>query len=124
MRPKEVAERSQEWLSKKISEARAKDEAERIKRRATTHYRLAKSYHDRMMYPEALAELDETIRINPNYLAAYLYLAMVYEAIGSYPEALREWERYLGFDPHSRWAQQARERYETLKRNLLEATDS
>ena len=124
MHPREVADQSEEWLSKKISEAQNKSETEKIKRRATTHYRLAKSYLDRRMYTEALAELNETIRINPNYLAAYHYLALVYEAIESYGEALGEWERYLGLDPNSRWAQQAKEHYESLRKRLPEPPES
>jgi len=120
MRPREILHRSEEWLSKKTSEVQAKSQAEKIKKRSTTRYRLAKSYYNKRMYAEAIAELEEVIRTNPDYMAAYYYLALAYEASELYQEALREWESYLGRDPHSRWALDARERYESLKNKLSE----
>jgi CHAT domain-containing protein/tetratricopeptide (TPR) repeat protein len=55
------------------------------------------------------------LRRDPDNLLAVYNLAVIYELIGSLPQAIQEWELYLKLDSNSPWADEARRRLERLK---------
>jgi CHAT domain-containing protein/cytochrome c-type biogenesis protein CcmH/NrfG len=76
---------------------------------------------------ELLKAMDELFKVlppadntnlqrDPNNLMAIYNLAIAYEIMGSFPQAIQEWELYLRLDSNSPWAAQARSRLESLRK--------
>lgn len=58
----------------------------------------------------AREHLRRAVFLKPDYADAHYNLALVCEKLSAYAEACRHWRRYLELDPHSPWAEFARQR--------------
>jgi CHAT domain-containing protein len=64
--------------------------------------------------PEALADADHALRIDPKSPEALFNRALIIEALGLREQARKAWQKYLEIDPGSGWAVEARERLRRL----------
>jgi CHAT domain-containing protein len=55
------------------------------------------------------------LRRDPDNLLAVYNLAVIYELMGSFPQAIQEWELYLKLDSGSTWAEESRKRLQNLR---------
>lgn len=62
------------------------------------------------LYPQALADADHALRIDPNFAEALFNRALALEHLGLTQQARAAWERYLRADGTSPWAVEARQR--------------
>jgi tetratricopeptide (TPR) repeat protein len=58
-------------------------------------------YHEGMM-DEALVELDESAKVNPDISETYLIMGDIYERRRMFDEALREYEKALKLSPNDK----------------------
>ncbi len=77
---------------------------------ALAHFNLGSVRDELKEVGEACHCLREAVRLKPDYADAHYNLARVYEELGAYQEARPHWRRYLELDPHSSWADYARQR--------------
>jgi tetratricopeptide (TPR) repeat protein len=68
---------------------------------------------------EAREQLRRALHLRPEFADAHYNLALVCERLGSLAEADRHWRRYLELDPHSNWADVARQRLAAHTRRRL-----
>jgi CHAT domain-containing protein/TolA-binding protein len=64
--------------------------------------------------PEALADADHALRIDPKSPEALFNRALIIEALGLREQSRKAWQKYLEIDPGSGWAVEARERLRRL----------
>ena len=65
--------------------------------------------------PEALADLNEAVRVDPSYPVAYFYRAGRLAASGRWQEAIDAYQMYIHLAPHGPLAEKAAERIEKAK---------
>jgi tetratricopeptide (TPR) repeat protein len=58
------------------------------------------TYHDLKRYEEALAEYDQAIALDPNFVNAYNNRGLVYRDLKRYEEALAEYNQAIALDPN------------------------
>jgi tetratricopeptide (TPR) repeat protein len=63
-------------------------------------------------YERASQLLNRALEKNPTDIVALFNRALVDEGSKKYSEAIRDWDRYLGLDPESEWADEAKRRRE------------
>jgi len=66
------------------------------------------------LYPQALANNDRALRLDPNSQEALFNRALILERLGLIREARNAWETYLAHDNASAWADEARQRLARL----------
>jgi len=66
------------------------------------------------LYPDALAAADRALELDPQMREASFNRALILERMGLAAEARTAWQRYLGIDPGSQWANEARRRLARL----------
>jgi tetratricopeptide (TPR) repeat protein len=66
------------------------------------------------LYPVALADADRALRIDPRSPEALFNRALILERLGLTGAARDAWNAYLGVDPSSAWADEAREHLQRL----------
>lgn len=99
-----------EWFEKTVSSFQ---ESYRLNPyNAWAHYRLAWTYWNKKMYPEAEGESKKAILLDPNNATYHWQLAAVYEAMGRAEEAIAEYEEVLRIKPGHTKAKQAVKRVE------------
>lgn len=65
--------------------------------------------------PEALADVDHALRLDPNDVEAHFNRALILERLGLRTHARDAWQRYLQLDGASRWSVEAREHLNALQ---------
>lgn len=78
---------------------RQADEAAEVERRARMHYRIGVERLREGRTPEAIGELLQSVRIDPNQARTRLALAEAYRRVGRYPEAEEHLRAALQIDP-------------------------
>jgi tetratricopeptide (TPR) repeat protein len=73
---------------------------------------LGNALSDLEEHEAALEALERAIQLAPGYADPHYNLAHTLEAMGRTEEARARWRTYLGLDPHSPWANEARKRLE------------
>lgn len=68
-------------------------------------------------HASAREHLRRAVFLKPDYADAHYNLALVSEKLSAHGEARRHWRRYLELDPHSPWADHARQRLASLGRS-------
>lgn len=58
--------------------------------------------------PEALADADHALRLDPHFAEALFNRALILEHLGILAQARKAWTTYLEIDPHSDWSAEAR----------------
>ena len=76
------------------------------KPRQETHYELGIAYQDSEMYPEAVAEFQKAINLDPDFIAAHISLGEVYLEIGELDDAETAANAALRIDANSQPARQ------------------
>lgn len=66
------------------------------------HYNLSVTFEDKKMHHEALLEIDEAIRINPNNSAYYNHKGTIYWR-RQYPKAIEAYEKAMKIEPKEYW---------------------
>src|SRR5579884_596476 len=66
----------------------------RFQRSSRDHFMLGKAYEAEHDYPKAIAELKETIRLDPTHERAHYVLAQIYERTGEKQLAQAEFEAH------------------------------
>lgn len=79
------------------------------------HYSIGVVWREMGMLEEALKEFKIALSIDPTYKEAQFAAAMALQEIGRYEDALDAWERYLGLDEDSVWADEARANIERIR---------
>jgi CHAT domain-containing protein len=81
--------------------------------------RYAAAVHDEhpAQLPEALADADRALRLDPKLPEAHFNRALILEALGLRDRAKEEWQRYLEIDGGSDWAVEARAHLRSLTSN-------
>lgn len=64
--------------------------------------------------PQALADVDRALRIDPQLPEALFNRALIVHRLGMLEEARLAWKRYLEVDAKSRWSREARTRLDVL----------
>src|SRR5205085_3293871 len=67
--------------------------------------------------PEALADADHALRVDPKSPEALFNRALVIEAMGLHEQARKAWQQYLDVDSGSGWAVEAREHLRKLEQH-------
>jgi tetratricopeptide (TPR) repeat protein len=78
-----------------------------IRNTAHVHALIGMVYGKRSRNPEALDELAEAERIDPQFDMTYVYRGNVYESSGNRPQAAREYQRALAANPLNQAARDA-----------------
>jgi len=65
--------------------------------------------------PEALADADHALRLDPNLAEARFNRALILEHLGVLDQARKAWQSYLDVDPNSAWSSEARAHLVTLQ---------
>jgi CHAT domain/Putative zinc-finger len=60
------------------------------------------------LYPQALADADRALRLDPHRAEALFNRALILERLGLAPQAGAAWQQYLAVDASSDWATEAR----------------
>lgn len=77
--------------------------------------RYAASFNDRpSLLPQALADADRALRLDPRLAEAYFNRALILERMGLRDAARSAWQRYLEIDPGGEWSIEAREHLRRL----------
>jgi CHAT domain-containing protein len=66
--------------------------------------------------PDAVADAQEALKIDPRFAEAHFNLALALERLGTTDRALAEWRRYLEIDSSTAWSSEAREHVRALSR--------
>jgi CHAT domain-containing protein/tetratricopeptide (TPR) repeat protein len=74
---------------------------------AAARYTLAVTEHRPHELPQALADADHALRLNPKLHDALFNRALIIEALGISEAARRAWQRYAATDPSSHWSTEA-----------------
>ena len=61
-------------------------------------------------FPEALRDLNETLKLEPRHFGAWAGLGSIFEAMGAEDQALEAWREALAIYPHMREGLQAEKR--------------
>ena len=77
-----------------------------LKLRQETHYELGTAYRDSKMYPEAIAEFQKAIDLDPDFVAAHTSLGEVYLEMGRLDDAETAANAALRIDANSQPARQ------------------
>jgi len=88
---------------------------------AAAKYAAAMQLERPSLYPEALADADRALRIDPRLPAALFNRALILEQLGLTTLAREAWQRYLAVDASSPWATEARERLARLPETTVES---
>ena len=84
-----------------------------------TAYALRAQADNRVVdYSAAIEYLTRAIRVKADLPEAVFNRALVYEQMYLYPEAIREWGRYLEIDGRGEWAGEARRRRGEVERKI------
>lgn len=75
---------------------------------AAARYAAATGEKRPSLFPQALADADQALRLAPNAAEAHFNRALILEALGLQDAARDAWERYLALDPSSGWSNEAR----------------
>jgi tetratricopeptide (TPR) repeat protein len=67
--------------------------------------KLADACRDKGEHAEALAQFEEILRINPNYIPGRVHYGIALYSAGKKNEAIREWESVLQRNPGNRSAE-------------------
>ncbi|MGH7178172.1 MAG: tetratricopeptide repeat protein [Tepidisphaeraceae bacterium] len=62
---------------------------------AETRFAAGRLAETQNAYPAAIAQYNEALKINPNYLPAMYRLAVVQTFLKQYPQAIEAWKRYV-----------------------------
>src|SRR5260221_4505395 len=65
--------------------------------------------------PEALADVEHALQIDPKLAEAHFNRALILERLGLRDQARKEWQRYLEIDPASAWSTEARAHLRALE---------
>ena len=66
--------------------------------------------------PEALADVDRALRLDPNLPEARFNRALILEHLGVYDQARKAWQHYLDLDNSSGWSVEARAHLQALSK--------
>jgi curved DNA-binding protein CbpA len=66
---------------------------------AEVYYKKGMDYTNNDMYPEAIAEFEKAIKINPEHLCAHAYLGFAYDTEERLDEAIHEFEKAININP-------------------------
>jgi len=66
-------------------------------------------------YWEAAETFRRVLKLNPKNLKSLYSLAVTYEKLNRTDDAVKTWERYLGMDDSSEWADSARRHLQSLR---------
>jgi len=83
---------------------------------AAARYAIAVKDNRPSELPQALAEADRAIRLDPKRPEGYFNRALIIERLGVLDEAQKAWERYLQIDGTSDWSSEARGHLRALTR--------
>lgn len=97
--------------------ARASKDARAWSDLAAARYALAVQAKRPSQLPEALANADRALRLDPRSAEAHFNRALILEQLNLRDGARKAWRRYLEIDPGSEWSVEARARLERLGEN-------
>ena len=63
------------------------------------HFRMAQDYHARGKLDEAVKELNESLKIDPDYVPGNCELGVIYMGQGDYDKAIEQLQKTLKLDP-------------------------
>lgn len=119
-----VVEKRPRWVEPHINlgtllyEEGEREEAARCYQRAVevepgnplAHFNLGSVLDELDRLAAAREHLRRAVELKSDYADAHYNLALVEEKLGAHSQARRHWRRYLELDPHSPWADYARQR--------------
>jgi len=76
------------------------------------NYNLANLLEGQGELDAAILFYNKAIQTEPEFADAHFNLAMVLEVLGNIGRARQHWQRYLEFDPASKWAEFIKRRLE------------
>jgi CHAT domain-containing protein/tetratricopeptide (TPR) repeat protein len=82
---------------------------------AAARYAMAVQDEHPAQLPEALADVDHAVRINPRLAEALFNRALILEHLGVREQARKAWQRYLEVDPGGDWSVEARAHLRALE---------
>jgi CHAT domain-containing protein len=82
---------------------------------AAARYAMAVQDEHPAQLPEALADVDHAVRINPRLAEALFNRALILEHLGIREQARGAWQQYLDVDPASDWSVEARAHLRALE---------
>ena len=109
-----LTQNSDEAIAKLEAAANAAPSARTWSDLAAARYAAASDHGRAALYPQALAAADAALRLEENHPEALFNRALILERLGLVDEARKAWSRYLGVDPSSKWADEARARLAEL----------
>jgi hypothetical protein len=102
-----------DWALALECAGRSADAADKLRQAATlnntahVHTQIAVVYAKHRRYPEALEELDQAEKIDPNYDMIYFYRAGVAQELGNRAEAQKQYRHALELNPQNQPARDA-----------------
>jgi hypothetical protein len=96
-------------------DASARSQAETLTDLATGYFERAERGDRTDDYARAADLLSQAIRTDGSFALAFFNRAIVYERMLQYPSAIEDWKRYLKFDPHGLWSDEAARRLKSLQ---------
>jgi len=105
----------------RVASERAPADARIANDLASARFTAAQTLGRASLYPEALAAVDQALRIDAHLAEALFNRALILERLGLTQEARRAWERYLAVDSSSPWAEEARRRMARLPTTSADA---
>jgi CHAT domain-containing protein len=98
---------------------------------AAARYAAATTDEHPSQLPEALADVDHALRLDPRFAEARFNRALILERLGVLDQARKAWEAYLDLDNSSEWSVEARAHLHALSATsrrfdpkMLETTDA
>jgi tetratricopeptide (TPR) repeat protein len=77
---------------------------------ACAYFERAQAHGPQPDYKTALDFLNQALKMTPDDPVALFNRAIVYQRMQLYSQAIEDWRHYLGVDPNSQWAAEARKR--------------
>jgi CHAT domain-containing protein len=87
---------------------------------ATACFQRAQQEDRKEDFGEAFEYLSQVLKLHPDDAVALFNRTIVSEHLFLYQQALDDWEHYLGVDPASQWAEEARNRADAVREKLKE----
>ncbi len=67
---------------------------------ATAFNNRAGAYFSQGLFEQAIQDLDQAVKLNPNYARAFVHRGRVYRSIGQYDHAIQDFDRAIKLEPN------------------------